>query len=127
MRVLRLPSSYSVNNAEGYYSVMDPLSLLLTGLACLVVLKLLLSWMKKPKYFPGPPRLPFIGNMLQMPESESWVTYKKWGETYGIFFSHPVYMSIQCSHIRFLKIRRRDVPGNSRQSSCRSELLQNCC
>ncbi|KAF9483149.1 cytochrome P450 [Pholiota conissans] len=61
----------------------DNVFLLLTALIGLVILKLAVSWSKRPKYLPGPPRLPLIGNLLQMPESEAWVTYKKWGEKYG--------------------------------------------
>ncbi|KAF8971244.1 cytochrome P450 [Flammula alnicola] len=61
----------------------DSFYALLVGLAGLLVVRLLVSWIRKPKYLPGPPRLPFIGNLLQMPESESWLTYSKWAETYG--------------------------------------------
>lgn len=61
----------------------DNLSTLGLGIAALLVVRIIASWLKKPNYLPGPSRLPFIGNVLQMPESEAWVQYKKWGEQYG--------------------------------------------
>jgi hypothetical protein len=35
------------------------------------------------KYLPGPPRLPLIGNLLQMPPVDAWETYLKWKDIYG--------------------------------------------
>ncbi|KAJ7166718.1 cytochrome P450 [Mycena filopes] len=32
---------------------------------------------------PGPPGYPIIGNVFDMPESQSWKTFAKWGEIYG--------------------------------------------
>lgn len=34
-------------------------------------------------YPPGPKRIPIIGNLLDMPSHEEWVTYKKWSDQYG--------------------------------------------
>jgi hypothetical protein len=34
-------------------------------------------------YPPGPKRLPIIGNLLDMPSHEEWVTYKNWSDQYG--------------------------------------------
>ncbi|KAF8999673.1 cytochrome P450 [Cyathus striatus] len=32
---------------------------------------------------PGPKGLPFIGNILDFPKSQHWVTFAQWGDTYG--------------------------------------------
>ena len=53
------------------------------GLAAVLVVRMIAGWIRRPKYLPGPRRLPFVGNLFDMPESEAWVTYKKWKEDYG--------------------------------------------
>ncbi|TFK24572.1 cytochrome P450 [Coprinopsis marcescibilis] len=35
---------------------------------------------------PGPRRLPFIGNALQMPQERPWLTFAEWAKTYGDLF-----------------------------------------
>lgn len=32
---------------------------------------------------PGPPGLPIVGNIFDMPSDKDWLTYAKWGELYG--------------------------------------------
>jgi hypothetical protein len=32
---------------------------------------------------PGPPGYPLIGNALEIPTSQEWLTYAKWGKQYG--------------------------------------------
>lgn len=32
---------------------------------------------------PGPKGWPIIGNILDMPACDEWVTFAKWGEAYG--------------------------------------------
>ncbi|KIM45541.1 hypothetical protein M413DRAFT_442214 [Hebeloma cylindrosporum] len=53
------------------------------GLVAIIAMRMIAARLRRPKYLPGPPRLPFVGNLFQMPESEAWVTYRKWAETYG--------------------------------------------
>jgi len=36
---------------------------------------------------PGPARLPFIGNIHQLPEQNPWRTYQQWSMRYGPIFS----------------------------------------
>lgn len=38
-------------------------------------------------YPPGPPSLPFIGNVHQIPKHQPWVQMKKWTEEYGPVFT----------------------------------------
>ncbi|KAH7889232.1 cytochrome P450 [Phlebopus sp. FC_14] len=35
---------------------------------------------------PGPPSLPILGNVLDIPPTEPWITYKQWGAKYGDVF-----------------------------------------
>ena len=36
---------------------------------------------------PGPPRIPFIGNIHQLPQENPWRTYQQWSKQYGAIFS----------------------------------------
>ena len=37
----------------------------------------------RPPLPPGPKPLPFIGNMMDMPNDKIWETYIRWAEVYG--------------------------------------------
>lgn len=39
---------------------------------------------------PGPPRLPIIGNLLQVPQQDPWRVYQQWSKIYGPIFSMRV-------------------------------------
>ncbi|KAF9007491.1 cytochrome P450, partial [Cyathus striatus] len=65
--------------------MMGPTGLLLISV-CGVVTFLSLGWItrrKDRKYLPGPPGWPVIGNLLQMPSSNSWEIYTNWKNLYG--------------------------------------------
>jgi hypothetical protein len=40
---------------------------------------------------PGPRGLPFIGNALDLPPSQSWLTYAKWSKQYGTSVGMPIH------------------------------------
>ena len=43
-------------------------------------------------YPPGPPALPLIGNLLDMPTSYEWLTFSKWAKLYGGNTNHTLFM-----------------------------------
>ncbi|KAH9976328.1 hypothetical protein BGW80DRAFT_1292866 [Lactifluus volemus] len=47
-------------------------------------------------YPPGPKRLPVIGNLLDMPSREEWLTYRKWSDEYG---SEVVHVDVVGTHV----------------------------
>ncbi|KAF9526910.1 cytochrome P450 [Crepidotus variabilis] len=53
------------------------------ALVSVVILRYVVKRINRPNYFPGPPKLPYIGNLLQMPTTEGWVTYLNWQKAYG--------------------------------------------
>ena len=36
---------------------------------------------------PGPRGWPLIGNVFDMPPSHEWLTFSKWGETWGVYMA----------------------------------------
>jgi hypothetical protein len=53
---------------------------------CLVAAYLLARRKKYGKYPlpPGPKGFPIIGNLLDMPTSDEWVTFQKWSKDFGL-------------------------------------------
>lgn len=35
------------------------------------------------RYPPGPPGLPLLGNLFDIPQRKPWVTYAQWGKQFG--------------------------------------------
>ncbi|GAB1318300.1 Fumitremorgin C synthase [Madurella fahalii] len=62
------------------------LSILITA-AALAIFKLRNVGRRPEGYPPGPPTLPILGNLHQIPAKDSHVQFKKWAEEYGPIYS----------------------------------------
>lgn len=73
-------------------------TLLFFGCLTLLVLRSLFNRQRRPTFPPGPPGLPVIGNVLDLPKSHEWLAYQKWGKTYGtqyfVHLSHPGFLTV---------------------------------
>ncbi|CAA7260722.1 unnamed protein product [Cyclocybe aegerita] len=81
------------------------------------VLRTLVRTLNRPKFFPGPPRLPVIGNLFQMPKSEQWETYLKWKETYGDI----IYLEVMGASLLVLNSYQRCVDLLEKRSDIYSD------
>ncbi|KAF8877999.1 cytochrome P450 [Infundibulicybe gibba] len=53
------------------------------AVAAALVLRYVVTVLRRPKYLPGPRGLPIVGNLFQIPPEHSWELYAKWRDTYG--------------------------------------------
>lgn len=44
------------------------------------------GWKSKGKFPPGPPPMPIIGNLLDMPTNMEYIKYMEWAQEYGMLF-----------------------------------------
>jgi len=56
-------------------------------IAGLIVVNYLWLAATRKKRFPGPPPLPFLGNVHQLPRQTPWVKFAEWGREYGLYTS----------------------------------------
>lgn len=60
---------------------------------------------------PGPPGLPLIGNILDMPQKEAWKVYLEWGQKYSMLLSHLYLIPEEVNSILDSDILSMKVPG----------------
>ncbi|CAK5283294.1 unnamed protein product [Mycena citricolor] len=72
------------------------------------------SWTRKmrPSLPPGPPRLPLIGNLLDIPAKEPWLAFSAMGDKYGTFFLSLLSMG-PLSHAAAGEITSLAMPGRT--------------
>ncbi|KDQ54080.1 hypothetical protein JAAARDRAFT_410464 [Jaapia argillacea MUCL 33604] len=58
----------------------------LLGLAGIFLLRQLFARKQHTPLPPGPKGLPLVGNVLDMPKKQPWITFNKWGEQFGDVF-----------------------------------------
>ncbi|KAJ5482591.1 hypothetical protein N7475_001403 [Penicillium sp. IBT 31633x] len=54
---------------------------------CFALYRLCKSGRRPPNYPPGPPTLPLIGNLHQMPSKDGHLQFQKWAQEYGPIYS----------------------------------------
>jgi hypothetical protein len=70
------------------------------GFAALIVLGGAVKWAlqsntpKGTKEIPGPPGLPILKNILDVPQADEWIVFNKWQKQYGAFSRPP--SAIKC-------------------------------
>jgi hypothetical protein len=52
-------------------------------LVAVYVLRYLIFQSRTPSLPPGPKGLPLVGNIFDMPSEKEWLTFARWGDTYG--------------------------------------------
>lgn len=59
-----------------------------TVLALSFVVLVAVPWLyrifRPHRRFPGPPRLPLLGNAHQLPKTEMWLEFSRWQKQYGV-------------------------------------------
>jgi hypothetical protein len=58
-------------------------ALSISGIAAALTFKRLLDAKRRLPLPPGPPGLPIVGNVFDIPEEDFWWKYKEWGDQYG--------------------------------------------
>ena len=66
--------------------MMETLTFTRVALAVLLLylLQRLVSSRRRAPLPPGPKGIPFIGNVFQWPSEHQWLTFTRWGDTYGM-------------------------------------------
>lgn len=57
------------------------------AIAGLVLVNSIWAAATRKKHFPGPPPVPFLGNLFQLPKQTAWVKFAEWSKEYGQYTS----------------------------------------
>ncbi|KAJ6483442.1 cytochrome P450 [Mycena sanguinolenta] len=102
---------------------MDPLFLvLLTAGASILALLIHRFQGRRAPFPPGPPGIPFIGNLFQLPLEQPWITYESWAKQYGDI----VHLTAFGQHIILLNSESAVLDLLERRSSIYSDRPQLC-
>jgi len=71
-------NSPSINN---YSTIL--LAVGLVGIGTALLYRILIKKPNPAPFPPGPKGLPLLGNIVDIPQSQPWDTFSKWGEIYG--------------------------------------------
>lgn len=75
---------------ENSYTVCGPYTAALTGLVCLIfypLVRWVASTLRPPNFPPGPPVIPGLGNLHQIPSQKPYLKFHAWARQYGDLFS----------------------------------------
>ena len=67
-----------------------PVSFVLLGIAAVAFAVHRYTKRRHYKLPPGPKGIPFFGNTFQVPKSNEWVQYAKWGKEYSMWSAYPL-------------------------------------
>jgi hypothetical protein len=70
-----------------YFNMSFTLFMLWYATAIALILRLLLTGRRPKNYPPGPPTLPIIGNLHQMPTRNAHLQFERWARQYGPVYS----------------------------------------
>ena len=82
---IRSEAQSATPRVEATMSTFPPSALVAASIA--VFLFLYFHKQRRYKLPPGPPRLPFVGNLLNAPRSFEWLTYQAWSRQYSAYFA----------------------------------------
>lgn len=103
-------------------AVSHPLLTLSGGIVIVLLLRRLAT--KKPKYLPGPTGVPLLGNLFQIPETNSWEVYTRWKDIYG---QCSIVVSEGRTQLIHTSSRRRNVSHSNGKPHCRPQLISSMC
>lgn len=80
--------SFALFNYSSHLAIATMYTLLLSLAGFLALLYRYRKLVRRPADLPpGPPTIPFLGNLHQMPAAKAWHQFKAWADEYGPIYS----------------------------------------